>query len=285
MTRSSAAEAAFAGGPFSTAPLIRTLATSRSTSARDMAHARKCLVLLEMEAGVRRDFAVTALQSGGTTVIATVTGQPLDNLDAVFASHVVVLDGSARAYDSLEICRRLAALDGPPVLLLAGSDQEDERIAGLESGADDCVSACASARELLARVLALVRRRPRHPTSGSAPVGEEARRLTFAGWSFCLTSGELRGPTGRTEFLSRADHVLLAAFVERPRQILSQDQLAEITDALSNGAAGVDWRVRISRLRARLDRLGGGGSLIQTTHRKGYVFVADCLWGPTQGSP
>lgn len=243
-----------------------------------MAHARKCVILLEMEAGVRRDFAVTALQSGGATVIATVTGQPLENLDAVFASHAVVLDGSAATYDSLNICRRLAELKAPPVILMAGSDNEAERIIGLEHGADDCVPSSASARELLARVFALVRRGAlRSPPEGTtAP--DPTSRLTFSGWSFCPASGELRGPTGRTGFLSRTDHAVLAAFVEHPRQILSVDQLAEIIDGEPLTEIGrVDWRVRISRLRRRLDRLDGGGGLIQTVHGKGYVFVADCV--------
>lgn len=243
-----------------------------------MAHARKCVVLLEMEAGVRRDFAVTALQSGGATVIATVTGQPLDNLDAVFASHVVVLDGSASTYDSLDICRRLAELKGPPVILMTGSDHEAERIVGLEYGADDCVPSSASARELLARVFALARRSALRPPVEATAGADATSRLTFAGWSFCLPSGELRGPTGRTGFLSRTDHAVLATFVEHPRQILSVDQLAEIIDGEPlTETAKVDWRVRISRLRRRLDRLDGGGGLIQTVHGKGYVFAADCM--------
>lgn len=243
-----------------------------------MAHARKCVILLEMEAGVRRDFAVTALQSGGATVIATVTGQPLDNLDAVFASHAVVLDGSAASYDSLDICRRLAELKGPPVILMTGSDNEAERIMGLEHGADDCVPSSASARELLARVFALVRRNGQRSPIEATTSGDPAPRVAFAGWSFCLTSGELRGPTGRTGFLSRMDHAVLAAFVEHPRQILSVDQLAGIIDGEPlTEIARVDWRVRISRLRRRLDRLDGGGGLIQTVHGKGYVFAADCM--------
>lgn len=242
-----------------------------------MAHARKCVILLEMEAGVRRDFAVTALQSGGATVIATVTGQPLDNLDAVFASHAVVLDGSATTYDSLDICRRLAELKGPPVILMSGSDNEAERIIGLERGADDCVPSSASARELLARVFALIRRNGLRAADATTS-GDAASRVAFAGWSFCLGSGELRGPTGRTGFLSRTDHAVLAAFVEHPRQILSVDQLAEIIDGEPlTEVARVDWRVRISRLRRRLDRLDGGGGLIQTVHGKGYVFAADCM--------
>lgn len=243
-----------------------------------MAHARKCVILLEMEAGVRRDFAVTALQSGGATVIATVTGQPLDNLDAVFASHAVVLDGAATTYDGLDICQRLAQLKGPPVILMTGSDDEAERIAGLEHGADDCVSASASARELLARVFALVRRNAvRAPTEGQTSA-DGPSRVTFAGWSFCTVSGELKGPTGRTGFLSRTDHAVLVAFVEHPRQILSVEQLAEIIDGEPlTEIARVDWRVRISRLRRRLDRLDGGSSLIQTVHGKGYVFTADCM--------
>jgi len=249
-----------------------------SVQSGSMAHARKCVILLEMEAGVRRDFAVTALQSGGATVIATVTGRPLDNLDAVFASHAVVLDGAASTYDSLDICRRLAELKGPPVILMTGSDNEAERIMGLEHGADDCVPASASARELLARVFALVRRNAfRAPLEATAGA-DAASRVTFAGWSFCPASGELRGPTGRTAFLSRTDHAVLAAFVEHPRQILSVDQLAEIIDGEPlTEVARVDWRVRISRLRRRLDRLDGGGGLIQTVHGKGYVFAADCV--------
>lgn len=243
-----------------------------------MAHARKCVILLEMEAGVRRDSAVTALQSGGATVIATVTRQPLDNLDAVFASNAVVLDGAATSYDSLDICRRLAELKGPPVILMTASDNEAERIAGLESGADDCLPSSASARELMARVFALVRRTGLRAPIAAMTDADARSRISFAGWSFCPRSGQLKGPTGRTGFLPRTDHAILAALVEHPREILSMDRLAELIDGEPlTKVAKADWRVRISRLRRRLDRLDGGGRLIQTVHGKGYVFAADCM--------
>ncbi len=81
------------------------------------------------------------------------------------------------------------------------------------------------------------------------------------------------------EFLSRADHLLLAAFVEHPRRILSLRELAEM--AGGEPLSEVDWRVRLSRLRARLKRMGDGASLIQTVHGRGYVLAADCVRDPS----
>ena len=262
------------GPPHRSFPLPRGPAAWRAGEGVSAAVGR-CVVLLEMEPGPRRDFAAAALQNGGATVIATVTGQPLRNLDAVFASQVVVLDAAAVACDSLEICRWLATVQGPPVMLLMASDYEGDRIAGLENGADDCVPSSTSALELLTRVFALARRHGPRP----AVVADGTRRVSFSGWSFRPDSGELRTPTGRTEFLSPADVLLLSAFVEHPRQILPLRDLA----AMAGGEhlSDVDWRVRISRLRSRLDRLDGGGSLIQTVQRKGYVLAADCLWDPS----
>ena len=175
---------------------------------------------------------------------------------------LVVLDIGLPGIDGFEVCRRLRARTGVPILILSARDDEVDRVSGLEAGADDYVTKPFSPRELVARVKAILRRTGsggEGDDGGPLLVGEvaldrAARTVTVAGEPVELTGREFD---------------LLAALLSHPGVVLSRDRLLELVwgGEFPGGTRTVD--VHVAQLRAKLDRAG----LIQTVRGAGYKVV------------
>ena len=175
---------------------------------------------------------------------------------------LVVLDIGLPGIDGFEVCRRLRSRTGVPILILSARDDEVDRVAGLEAGADDYVTKPFSPRELVARVKAILRRAP----GGGATVGEgplavgdveldrASRTVTVGGEPVELTSREFD---------------LLAALLAHPGVVLSRDRLLELAwqGEFAGGTRTVD--VHVAQLRSKLGRPG----LVETVRGAGYKVV------------
>jgi len=207
---------------------------------------------------VRHGYVVDAAQDARTMEQALAKG-PVD---------LVVLDVMLPGEDGLAICRRLAAQDGPAIIMLSAMGEETDRIVGLELGADDYLPKPCNPRELLARVRAVLRRRT-EPRSSDDTMGAACE---FAGWRLDLVRRELRSPQSVVVNLSSGEFSLLRAFVERPQRVLTRDQLLDLARGRDSDAYDRAIDVQISRLRRKLDD-GGGGELIRTIRSEGYMFT------------
>ena len=174
---------------------------------------------------------------------------------------LVVLDLMLPGLDGLEVCRRIQAANPVPVLMLTARDAEEDLLVGLAVGADDYLTKPFSARELVARIRALLRRVERRPQPqaglvvvGPVELDSAARRVRIAGEPIHLTP---------TEF------DLLALLASRPGAVLSREQLLADIRGWRDGAGlrTVDSHVR--GLRAKV-----GASLIRTVHGIGYALEA-----------
>ena len=176
----------------------------------------------------------------------------------------VVLDVMLPGIDGFETCRRLRA-DGvwAPVLLLTARDAVEDRIAGLDGGADDYLTKPFSFGELLARLRALVRR-------GQAP-----RPAVLEVGDLLLDPARHRVSRGQTEIvLSQREFTLLEAFMRRPGEVLSRLQLLELVwdYEYENRSNVIDVYVRY--LREKIDRPFKVDS-IETVRGRGYRLRED----------
>ena len=186
---------------------------------------------------------------------------------AVRRPDLVVLDLMMPGEDGLSICRRLQG--AVPVLIASARGEPMDRVVGLEVGADDYIAKPFDPRELTARIKALLRRRER------AEPRRPARRFAFDGWRLDLASRALTDAQGQAVELTAGEFDLLAAFVKRPQQILSRD---DIMDVLKGRQADVFDRsidIQVSRLRRKLGDHPREPRLIRTVRNAGYLFTAD----------
>ena len=175
----------------------------------------------------------------------------------------VILDVLMPGVDGLEVCRRLrAAGNHLPVLMLTARDEVENRVAGLDAGADDYVTKPFALEELLARVRALLRR-----TTDGDGTGEV---LTFADLDVDLGTREVRR-AGRTIELTRTEFALLELFLRNPRQVLTRSIIFERVWGYDFGFASNSLDVYIGYLRRKTEA-GGELRLIQTVRGVGYAL-------------
>ena len=191
--------------------------------------------------------------------------------------NLVILDLMLPGEDGLVLCRRLRATSTLPIIMLTAMADEVDRIIGLEMGADDYIAKVANPRELLARVRAVLRR------SGPAEAGEAAdqkRILEFAGWRLDVTHRQLYSAKHALVPLRAGEFELLLAFVERPRRVLSRDQLLDLSRGRSANAFDRSVDVQVSRLRRKIEPDPKEPTLIKTVRSGGYILAANVVVVP-----
>lgn len=176
----------------------------------------------------------------------------------------IVLDRMLPGLDGLEVLRRLrAAGDATPILMLTARDAIDDRVAGLETGADDYLVKPFAFRELLARIHALLRRRQ----------GDAHEVLRFA--DLTLDTGTRQAErAGQMVELSTTEYELLAYFMRHPNQVLTRDQLMERVWGFDFDGESNVLEVYVGYLRRKLEE-GNQPRLIQTVRGAGYVLRGD----------
>jgi two-component system OmpR family response regulator len=184
--------------------------------------------------------------------------------------NLVVLDVMLPGDDGLTLCRNLRGQSNVPIIMLTARGGEMDRILGLEMGADDYLPKPFNPRELQARIKALLWR-SRELLESKPETGEQFR---FAGWTLDTTARHLVGEDNVIVSLSGGEYKLLRIFLERPRRVLSRDQLMGLLE-------GRDWTpderaidIQISRLRKRLREDAREPQLIKTVRGEGYVLSA-----------
>ncbi|MDQ1081623.1 response regulator [Pseudoroseomonas cervicalis] len=182
---------------------------------------------------------------------------------------VVILDVMLQGENGFDLCRRLRAQSGVPVIMLTAMSEHTDRVVGLEIGADDYLTKPFSARELLARIKAVLRR-------ATAPQPAQAARpvLGFGRWRLDIARRELRAQDNTLVFLSAGEFDLLLAFAEHPQRVLTRDMLMDLTRGESYAAFDRSIDVQISRLRRKLEADPKTPELIRTVRNGGYILMA-----------
>jgi len=207
---------------------------------------------------LRRTLAYEGYQvstaANGEAALAIARSRPPD---------VVILDLMLPGIDGFEVCRRLRASgDGVAVLMLTARDAVADRVAGLETGADDYLVKPFALEELLARVKALLRRRSPPDVSREVLCFEDLELDT-------ATRQATRGK--RTIELSTTEYELLAMFLRNPRTVLTRAVLMDrVWGSDFEGGPNV-LEVYIGHLRSKLEQ-HGEKRLIQTVRGAGYVL-------------
>ena len=193
-----------------------------------------------------------------------VAGSGTDGLEQITTQvpDALILDLGLPDIDGMEVCRRVRrAGDRTPILMLTARDAVEDRVDGLEAGADDYLVKPYDVRELRARLKALMRRHVEGGDGRSLRFGE----LTLDPDAHGARIGE------RAIELTRTEYQLLELLMLNPRRVLSSELIYDRIWGYDFGMAGNSLRVYIGYLRRKLEA-DGEPRLIQTVHGVGYVL-------------
>jgi two-component system response regulator MprA len=222
------------------------------------------ILVVDDEPAVRRSVALALELEGFDVGVAEHGVEALQAL-AEEPADAIVLDVAMPYLDGLELCRRLRETgDRTPILMLTAKDAVDDRVAGLEAGADDYLVKPFALRELVARLRAIMRRVA--PASDSTQLALGDLRLDSA------AHRAYRGD--RVLDLTRTEYLLLECFLRHPRQVLSRSQIFEMVWGYDFGSDSNSLGVYIGYLRRKTEA-AGEPRMIHTVRSVGYVLRED----------
>lgn len=219
-----------------------------------------------------RELIVDYLLKSGYRAIGAANGKEMRAVLDKQAVDLVVLDIMMPGDDGLTLCRQLRSGQHKdlPILMLTARHDDMDRILGLEMGADDYVVKPFVARELLARIKAIMRRFRTLPPN--LQVTEAGRIIAFGDWQLDTSARHLLDPTGTIVALSGAEYRLLRVFVDHPQRVLTRDQLLNFTQGRDAELFERSIDLLVSRVRQRLNEDARTPLYIKTVRSEGYVF-------------
>lgn len=233
-------------------------------SVKEPAH---CIALLDDDAEIRT-LVCDYLQRYGMQCIGVASAQQLRRVLQSEPVDLLLLDIMLPDDDGLKLCHELRESSRLPIILLTALADESDRVVGLEMGADDYLTKPFSARELLARIRAVLRRMTEHVWVHEH---RTADLFGFAGWQLSSRKRTLHNPQGTVVSLTAGEFDLLLALVQHPGQVLNREQLLELTKGRNAQPFDRSIDVQLSRLRRKLS----DEALIKTVRGGGYLFAED----------
>jgi len=219
-----------------------------------------------------RELVSGYLKKNGLRATAVADGRQMRNFLEGDTVDLIVLDVMMPGDDGLVLSRELRAgkHKAIPIIMLTARSDEMDRILGLEMGADDYLSKPFSARELLARIKAVLRRARMLPPN--LQISEAGQLLRFGQWKLDTTARHLIDADGTVIALSGAEYRLLKVFIDHPQRVLNRDQLLNLTQGREAELFDRSIDLLVSRVRQRLGDDAREPTYIKTVRSEGYVF-------------
>ncbi len=227
------------------------------------------VTILDDEPAIRTMLA-DALQEAGFRTLSFGRARAFE---AALASHtpdVCLVDLSLPDTDGLTLVHRLALEQGAIVIIISGRAQVQDRVTGLELGADDYIIKPFDPAEVVARIRARLRSNKTPDAAGSV--------ASFANWTAFFDRYVLQDDSGDEVPFSHAEGEVLRLFLESPKRLISRAQMQESLGGAASDSFDRAMDVRISRLRTKLREDPKNPQLIKTIYGAGYIFLGDVVW-------
>ena len=229
------------------------------------------IAILDDEPDIRRLLAA-ALEEAGFRTAAFARATEFEAGLRRMTPDACLIDLGLPDRDGLALVHRLASESGAAIIIISGRAQVQDRVTGLELGADDYVTKPFDPAEVVARIRARLRRPARE-------VARPSQRARFSGWTADFDRYALTGPEGGDTPLSHAEAEMLRMFLDSPRRLISRAQMLETLGGAAGDSFDRAMDVRISRLRTKLGEDPRNPRLIKTIYGAGYIFLSGVEWG------
>ena len=226
------------------------------------------IVLVEDDPPLRT-LTARALQENGYRV-QTASSAP-EMWIAFENGHVdlLLLDIMLPGTNGIDLCREIRRRSDVPIIFISAKNSEADRVIGLELGADDYLAKPFGARELVARVRAVLRRGGLE----RQPSGPRDNEDKFDGWAVNYPRRELKSPDGAIVPLTGAEFDLLASFLGQPQRVIARERLIELSRTRLGDSSDRSIDVLVSRLRRKLSTEDKPAPIV-TVRGVGYMFNA-----------
>ncbi len=229
------------------------------------------ILVVDDDRGIR-ELITTYLERSGMQVSSASNGREMHESLIRHTPDLILLDLILPGEDGLALYRALRESRHRmvPVVMLSGRGDVTDRIIGLEMGADDYMAKPFQARELLARIRAVLRRTRMLPPA-LQPV-EDACVLSFGDWRLDTTARHLLESDDTVVTLSGAEYRLLRVFLDHAQRVLTRDQLLNLTQGRNADSFDRSIDLLVSRLRQKLNDTARAARYIKTLRNEGYVL-------------
>lgn len=223
------------------------------------------------------------LEGEGFDVLLSEDGAEVLDLIRTRKIDLITLDIHLGSRNGIELAREIRQVSMVPIIMVTGQDDVIDRVVGLEVGADDYIAKPFHVREVIARIRSVLRRAGHNgaenvnatPAVLPVPGAAGSKAFRFDGLTAIPDRLELLDRAGEDCTLTSGDFKLLAVFLERPKHVLSRDQLMDLT-------GGVEWNPldrtidnQVARLRKKIEPNPSQPTIIKTVRGVGYMLACD----------
>jgi len=227
---------------------------------------RKLHLLVVEDDEMMQSLLTAYLEQEGYDITAVITGKDMFAVMAKRAFDLILLDLTLPDEDGLTLARQIRARSSVPIIIMTARKGMEDRLAGLNIGADDFLTKPFDPRELVLRVRNVLKRTREQ-------VDEETQVIGFDGWRLDLLSRTLSAPDGMDVQLTGGEFNLLAALVKSPNRVLSRDFLLDAVARNDEPPSDRMIDVFVSRLRKKIGKGPGEQNYIVTVPGHGYKFT------------
>ncbi|MBW4706459.1 response regulator transcription factor [Roseobacter sp. YSTF-M11] len=227
------------------------------------------VTILDDEPAIR-SMLTDALEEAGFRTLSFARAQAFNAALAQHKPDVCLVDLSLPDTDGLTLVHKLALEQGAIVIIISGRALVQDKVTGLELGADDYIIKPFDPAEVVARIRARLR-----TSKPAQTVGQIAR---FSGWRVFFDQYIMEDDDGQQTAFSHAEGEVLRLFLENPKRLISRAQMQDSLGGAASESFDRAMDVRISRLRTKLRDDPKVPQLIKTIYGAGYIFLGDVEW-------
>lgn len=227
------------------------------------------VTILDDEPAIREMLA-DALKEAGFRTMSFARAREFTAALSQHSPDVCLVDLSLPDTDGLTLVHRLALEQGAIVIIISGRALVQDRVTGLELGADDYIIKPFDPAEVVARIRARLR--------SNKPAPTHRQTASFAGWHAHFDRYMLQDSDGIETPFSHAEGEVLRLFLENPKRLINRAQMQDSLGGAASESFDRAMDVRISRLRTKLREDPKNPQLIKTIYGAGYLFLGDVTW-------